>query len=152
MRALPGWERVFLFSEVLEISYFPFVGRFQTLQTFSISWPGRTEMWSLVWAAKAICLGLFSEEAWGRHPTAMRGEEGVPSVPIGTGLLLRQLFPKFLLICVANCILGTRSAGPQRLCMCVRYYIHLPRAAGYLKQSCWCWLTCVEISFPPDFK
>lgn len=51
------------FSEVLEISYFPFVGRFQTLQTFSISWPERTEMQSLVPAAKAICLGLFSEEA-----------------------------------------------------------------------------------------
>ena len=59
-----------------------------------------------------------------------REEEGVLSVPVGTGLLLRQLFLKFLLSCVANCILGTMSAGPQRLCVCMRYYIRLSRAAG----------------------
>lgn len=73
MCALPGWEWVFrFFSEVLEISYFPFEERFQTLQSFSVSWPERTEMWSLVWAAKVICLGLFSEDVRDRHPTTLR--------------------------------------------------------------------------------
>lgn len=111
-------------------------GSRQTLQSFSISWPERTEIWSLVWAAKAICLGLFSEEAWGRHPTTTGEKEGVLSVSIGTRLLLRQLFLKFLLTCVANYILGKENAGPQHPCVCMCCYIRLSRTAGYLKQSC----------------
>jgi len=74
-------------------------------------------------------------------------------VSMGTELLLKWLFLKFLLTRVTSCILGTMGAGPQRLCVCMCYYIHLSVQSSWVpKQSCWCWLAHDEISFLPDFR